>query len=403
MLIYRAYKTELKINNKERSLLVQCAGAARFVYNWGLTDRIEKREKEIKTSKYDQTVRFNAIKDKLCPWIRQYPYKLVESEFINLEAAYQNFFRRVKQGTEKPGFPKFKSKKKGVGSFTLRVGIKAKKDAVKLPRIGWFELKEKGYIPTEGIKILSATISEKAGRWFVSIQVEQEIEVTQATAEPVGVDLGIKTLAVCSSGQSFENPKALKQAQKKLRRLQRELARRKTGGNNREKTKQKIANLHYRIANIRKDTLHKTTSSITAINKQDRPSVVVIEDLNISGMVKNRNLAQAISDVGMGEFRRQIEYKTLWAGENLLIAPRFFASSKTCSDCGVINKELTLAHRYWTCICGSYHDRDKNASYNLRNLATGSSSESCAYGQSVSLDLSSSSGGSRNQAQSLEL
>jgi putative transposase len=229
------------------------------------------------------------------------------------------------------------------------------------------------------------TVSETAGRWFVSVLCEQETSISIATGEPVGVDLGIKTMAVCSDGQHFENPKALRKTQKKLRRVQRELSRRKKGGSNRDKTRQKLAKVHYRIANIRKDALHKATSAITARTKPDskRPSVVVVEDLNVAGMVKNHRLAQAIVDVGFGEFRRQAEYKTTWAGEQLMVAPRFFASSRLCSVCGLINSELTLADRFWTCVCGAFHDRDKNAANNLKNLAIGRSPKSHACGENV--------------------
>ena len=181
----------------------------------------------------------------------------------------------------------------------------------------------------------------------------------------------IKSLAVVSDGREFENPKALKKAQAKLTRLQRELSRRKNGGKNRGNTKRKIAKAHCKIANIRKDTLHKATSAITAKNKPDseRPAVVVIEDLNVNGMAKNHCLAQAVSDAGMGEFRRQLVYKTAWNGENLMVADRFFPSSRLCPACGTINDELTLADRIWACHCGARHDRDLNAAINLRNLA----------------------------------
>jgi len=205
----------------------------------------------------------------------------------------------------------------------------------------------------------------------VSVQCKQEIEVTQATGEPIGVDLGIKELAVTSDGRRFENPKPLKKAQTKLKRLQRELSRRKKGGKNREKTRKKIAKAYQRIANIRRDTLHKATSAIVAKTKPDseRPSGVVLEDLNVSGMLANHCLAQAISDVGFAEFRRQLEYKTVWYGSELIVADRFFPSSRLCRHCGCINSELKLSDRVWTCDCGAVHDRDLNAAINLKNLA----------------------------------
>jgi putative transposase len=211
-----------------------------------------------------------------------------------------------------------------------------------------------------GAKILSATVSEHAGRWFVSVQVEEEVEIEKAQGSPVGVDLGIKTMAVCSDSRFFENPKALRNTLRKLRRAQRALSRRQKGSKNREKSRRKVARLHYRIANIRKNAIHKATSSICCLRcthpddsetqiridehkandivaktkpVEQKPSVVVIEDLSVENMLKNHKLARAISDVGFFEFRRQLTYKTAWNGETLLVADRFFPSSKLCSAC----------------------------------------------------------------------
>lgn len=269
------------------------------------------------------------------------------------------------------GFPKFKSRKNGIGSFRLTGAIHITETHIKLPRIGWLRLKEHGYIPTDGIHILSVTVSESAGRLFVSAQCKTEIEPAQAIGEPIGIDLGIKELAVTSDGQRFENPKPLKKAQARLQRLQRELSRRKKGGKNREKTRKKVAKVHQRIANIRRDTLHKVTSTIVAKTKLDseRPSVIVLEDLNVSGMLANHCLAQAISDIGFAEFKRQIEYKVIWYGSELMVADRFFPSSRLCRFCGCINSELKLSDREWTCDCGAVHDRDLSAAINLKNLA----------------------------------
>jgi putative transposase len=178
-------------------------------------------------------------------------------------------------------------------------------------------------------------------------------------------------MAVCSDGRRFENPKALRKALRKLKRLQRELARRKKGSRNWEKTRRKIAKLHQRVANIRKDALHKATSAIVAKTKpgDERPSVVAIEDFFVSGMLKNPYLALSLLDVGFAEFRRQLEYKTEWCGEELFVADRFFPSSKLCRYCGCINEDLTLRDRIWVCDCGAVLDRDLNAAINLRNLA----------------------------------
>src|SRR5581483_1753808 len=315
MEILRAYRAELDPNNTQRTTLLKHAGAARFAWNWGLARRKQEYEETGKSSNaIEQHRQLNALKKTDFPLLYEVSKAAPQEALRDLDRAYQNFFRRVKNGGEAPGFPKFKSRKNGIGSFRLTGAIHVTETHIKLPRIGWLRLKERGYIPTDGIHILSVTVSEAAGGWFVSVQCKQEIETTQAIGEPVGVDLGIKDLAVISDGTRFENPKPLKKAQGKLRRLQRELSRRKKGGKNREKTRKKIAKAYQRIANIRRDTLHKATSAIVAKTKPDseRPSVVVLEDLNVSGMLANHCLAQAISDVGFAEFRRQLEYKTVW-------------------------------------------------------------------------------------------
>ena len=219
-----------------------------------------------------------------------------------------------------------------------------------------------------------STGSEHAGRWFVSIQTEQEIaDSPKKERAVVGVDLGIKSLAVCSDGKAFENPKALRSRIAQLKRLQQHVNRKEKGSQNRKKTARKVAKLHFHISNIRKNYLHQITSYLTKTKSE-----VVIEDLNVSGMLKNHCLAQAIQDLGLYEFRRQLDYKGIWNGCKITVADRYFPSSKLCSICGCVNKDLTLADREWNCPhCGVHHDRDKNASTNLENygIVAASSSE----------------------------
>ena len=372
MEIFKGYKVELDPNNAQRTVFLRCAGVARFAWNWGLSRRIEEYEETGKSSSgFTQSNQLNAIKRNLFPWMYEVPACIPQQALGNLNAAYKNFFLRVKNGDKKVGFPKFKSKKRGVGSFRLYGSICVESSRIKLPRTGWVRLKERDYVPSDDDNVVSVTVSEKAGHWFASVLVREDIDIEQATGEAVGVDLGIKTMAVVSDGREFENPKTLRNAQRKLARLQRELARRKKGGKNYEKTKRKLARLHYRIANIRKDAIHKATSAICAIAKpaDERPSVIAIENLNVSGMVKNHCLARAVSDVGMSEFRRCVEYKARWNGEEVFVADRFYPSSKTCSVCGCVNSKLTLSDREWTCDCGAVHDRDLNAACNLKSLA----------------------------------
>jgi putative transposase len=183
------------------------------------------------------------------------------------------------------------------------------------------------------------------------------------TGKSIGVDLGVKSMAVVSDGRVFENPQALKKLSPSLVQLQRRVSRKQKGSRNREKARKRVAKLHYRIANIRKDAINKATSAI--VKAKTKPSTIVLENLNVVGMLKNHKLARAVSDASMSEFRRQIEYKAKWNGVEVVIAPRFFPSSKKCSACGRINAALTLFDRQWVCECGVVHDRDLNAAINL--------------------------------------
>ncbi len=350
---------------------------------------------------------------------------IVQNALRDLDQAYEHFFRRVRErkaGKKRQhlGFPKFKSKSQGRGSFRLDKPIRVFDDRMQLPKLGTIRLKEHSYIPTSGVKVLSATVSERAGRWYVSVLVEEQVPlVVNASGQPIGVDLGISSLAVCSDGRPpIANPKALRTNLKRLKRYQRHLSRCKKGSKNREKARAQVASLHARIANIREDALHQATSSLvhatlspserislkthlasllprpktkaeqkkakkqvkklihqtTQINAPLRPQVIVLEDLNVEGMKRNRKLARAISDVGMGEFRKQIEYKSLWNGEMLLFADQFFPSSKTCHCCNWKWEEMELSDRIFICQnpkCRLYQipqDRDVNASENLVEL-----------------------------------
>ena len=370
----KAYKTELDPNDKQRTQLIRYCGVARFVYNWALSDRKSRYEQGLSTSMYEQKKRFNALKDEQFPWVREVAYRVEESAFANCDAAYKNFFRRVKFGVERAGFPKFKSKKYGLGSFLLRDSIYAQSSVIQLPRLGVIRFKEDSYLPTSGVKILSAVISERARHWFVSLQVEEPDKLSlQPGSGIVGVDVGIKILATCSNGMVFENPKSLSRYEKQLTHIQRELSRRQKGSKNRIKTKQKLAKLHYRIANVRRYSLHQVSSYLTA---KAKPEVIVLEDLNVTGMLQNKRLSKAIADASFAELRRQLEYKCAWSGIGLVVADRFYPSSKTCSSCGVKKPMLKLSERTFVCeSCGAVIDRDFNASLNLRDYGVSHISE----------------------------
>ena len=367
----RGYKTELDPNNAQRTLLLKHAGTARFAYNWGLARKQAAYTAGEKVpSAIDLHRELNALKNTEFPWMYEVSKCAPQEALRDLDRAYANFFRKAKakkvgQYKGKLGFPKFKKKSKAIGSFRLTGSIKVAEKTVQLPRLGIIRLKEDGYFPASA-KILSATVSEHAGRWYVSILVEEDdAEPLTTTGDPIGVDLGIKILATCSDGTTFENPRALKQAQKKLRRLERQKSRRKKGGKNRIKTCRTLAKQHARIVHIRQDSAHKLTSHLCKNH-----AVIAIEDLCVSGMLKNHTLAQAIADSNFGEIRRQLAYKAEQHSVQLVMVNRYYPSSKTCSSCGWIDQDLTLADRVFVCPeCGLCLDRDLNAALNLRNQA----------------------------------
>src|SRR6266571_2622489 len=374
MMVKRGYKAELDLNNEQITLAKKHCGAARWAFNYGLRRKQEAYKAGLPMPYATDLHReINALKKTAIPWMYEVSKCAPQETLRDLDDAFKHFFRKValkKQGKHKGkcGYPKFKSKKKGLGSARFTGAIHVYPDAIQLPRLGLLRLKEHDYLPMN-VKIGSATISEKAGRWYVSICVhEEQAEPTQATGEVIGVDLGIKTLATCSDGCTFDNPKALRKKLNKLKRTSRRHSRKQKGSQNRQKAKARLARMHARIANVRKDALHKATSAIVAKTKPDeqRPRVIVLEDLHVSGMLKNRRLSRAIADVGMYEFRRQIEYKARWASVQVKFVSRWYPSSKTCSACGWIHEDLTITDRMFICQqCGTVLDRDENAALNL--------------------------------------
>jgi putative transposase len=383
MLVQRAYKTELDLSDRQVTACRQHAGAARWAYNWGLQ---LKQDRYIATKKSSTAIdlhrELNALKKTDVPWMYQVSKCAPQEALWNLDAAFQQFFRRCalkKQGKWKGklGYPQFKTKKKGLGSFRLTGRIVVSEKAIVLPRLGRIRLKEREYLPTGGEgQILSATVSEDAGHWYVSVQVEEEQTVPENTGPVVGFDLGVRSLATLSDGTVIPNPRHLKRRLKKLKRLQRVVSRRQKGGKNRKKAVHKLARLHRQIKNQRHNTLHQVTTRLAKTK-----SVLVIEDLQVAGMLKNHRLAQAIGDVGFAEFKRQLLYKASWYGARVIVADRWEPSSKRCSGCGWLDEDLTLSDRTFHCEqCGLVLDRDLNAAINLAKLADSSPDNANACG-----------------------
>ncbi len=273
MRIKRAYKTELDLTAAQHASCVRHAGAARWAYNWGLAERIAAYERGEKApNAIVLHRRLNQLKQTQVPWMYEVSKCAPQEALRNLDAAYAHFFRRValkKQGLFKgdDGFPRPKPKKRGLGSFRMTGTIRIGERHIQLPRLGTLRLKELGYLPVEGtpdVKIFSATVSERAGRWFVTVPVEQTIPDPESSDKPVaGVDLGLLALATVSDGTVIDNPRPLRRALRQVKRLQRRLSRRQKGGASRKKARERPARAHARVANLRRETLHQATAKLT--------------------------------------------------------------------------------------------------------------------------------------------
>ena len=372
-----AHRIALDPNNKQATYLTKAAGVARFAYNWALAswnEQYKAWQKDSTLPKPSESAlrrELNAIKREKFPWMLEVTKCAPQQAIKNLGVAFGNFFNnRAKR-------PKFH--KKGVhDSFYIsndQFEVKGRK--IRVPNLGWVRMREE--LRFSG-KIMSANISRTADKWFVSITVDT-LEATLHRTENqgvVGVDLGVKNLATLSSGKKIEGSKILKKLLDRLSRLSKSLSRKKLKSANRKKAKEKLSRLYARIANTRKDSLHKLTTSLVK-----EYEVLGIENLNVKGMMGNKHLSRALSDSSFGEFRRQLEYKRVSTGTKVIVADRWFASSKTCSSCGHKLEKLSLKTRAWQCpSCGEHHDRDINAAINLRNLAASSAVTACGEASS---------------------
>ncbi len=369
-----SHKIALNPNNKQATYFSRAAGVARFAYNWALSEWNKQYEAhkldptQTKPSQFLLRRQLNAIKSKAFPWMLDVTKNAPQMAIIQLGLAFKNFFQK------RADYPTFRKKGRDDRFSLTNDQFAVNGSRIRIPKLGWVRMRET--LRFTG-KIQSATISRRADRWFASISVETEDNSHLSKAEnqgAVGVDLGISALATLSTGEpAIPGPRPLKHLLKRLKRLSRRLSRKEKGSNNRKKAKMALAKLHARINNIRQNALHHLSTDLTR-----RFHTIGIENLNVKGMMKNHCLSRSIADMGFFEFRRQLEYKAEWRGVLVVVADRFYPSSKLCSYCGYKNEKLRLSDREWTCDdCHTTLDRDVNAAINLKNYAVSSTVKAC--------------------------
>lgn len=359
----KAYKYRLNPTESQRVFFEKSFGCTRFIYNWALDKRIKAyQEDKTRISWVDLCKQMTQLKkEEDTIWLQEVSNQSLQSSIRHLDSAFTRFFR------EKKGFPKFKSKRASRQSFQFvqQVEIDLANHRIKFPKAGWVKLFKNR---TFDGKIGTVTVSKNAmGKYFVSILVDDGKELPERAPAKydttVGIDVGIKNFAVCSNGDTFTNPKFLEKAERRLKVLQRRFSKKQKGSNRRERARRSLARQYERVRNQRNNFIHQVTARIVRENQ-----TVVIEDLNVEGMLQNHCLAKHISSASWSEFFRQLQYKCEWQGKNLIRIGRFEPSSKMCL-CGYVNKDLKLKDREWTCPeCGRHNDRDLLAAINIKRF-----------------------------------
>lgn len=341
---------------KQEQYFARACGIARFTYNWALAEWKRRYEAGEKPNGMALRKHFNSIRREQFPWTYEVHRDCTAQPFANLQKAFTGLFKK------KARYPKFKKKGQHDVFYMANDKFSLEDDRVRIPVLGWVRTREA--LRFAG-KIMGAVVKRVADAWFVVIQVDvAHSERARTSDNTVGVDLGVKTTATLSTGEQVQGPRALRKAQERLKRKSRQFSQKQKGSKNSKKAQMVLARLHRRVAWIRNDFLHKITSRLCRENQ-----TVVIEDLNVRGMVKNHSLARAISDEGWGDFRWQLEYKAPLYGTNIIVADRWFPSSKRCSRCGHVVKKLGLNVRTFCCpCCGLVIDRDHNAALNLKQI-----------------------------------
>ena len=362
----RAYKYRIYPTDEQKVLFAKTFGCCRFVYNWALNMKITayKERKETLGNVYLTNLMKKELKAEH-EWLTEVNSQSLQSALRNLDTAYTNFFRNTKA----VGSPRYKSRKDRQSFLCPQhCRVDFSKNTITIPKAkdipAVLHRKFRGIVKTVTISMTSS------GRYFASVLVDTDIQEKPKSAvkndTTIGIDLGIKTLAVCSDGRTFDNPKNLRKSLNRLALLQKRLSRRQKGSSNRNKARIKVARLQERISNQRKDTLHKITYTLT---HDSQVRTICMEDLHVKGMIRNHHLAQSVADASFGMFLTMLEYKCKWYGVNFVKIDRFAPSSKTCGKCGYVYKGLKLSDRSWTCPnCGMVHDRDYNAACNIKEF-----------------------------------
>ena len=374
---YRGYRFRFYPNAEQEVLLRKTLGCSRFVFNHFLALRIGEWTTKQQSLTYGSTCSLlTQLKkeDDTC-WLKEVSSVALQQSLQHLDKAYRNFFRGLKKG-QKVGFPRFKKKSSRTSIVLTKSGFTFKEGNLKIAKCKTpLRVKWSRELPSDNVSSITISLTP-SGKWFVSLLVADPNDYTLPLCEKVmGVDLGIETFATLSTGEKVRMPK-LKPEYEKLKKLQRKMARKQKGSSNRNKARIKVARQHERINNIREDFQHKLSTRLINENQ-----VIVVEDLNVKGMVRNRKLARAISQQGWSAFVTMLKYKAAMYGRQLMQVDRYFPSSKTCSSCGSIQQSMPLSVREWVCSdCGTAHDRDINAALNLMAVGTTVS----AFGENVS-------------------
>ncbi len=355
------YRYRLNPTAEQERKLNQFAGARRFIWNWALGRKRDSFQQTGKTLSYnDLSAELTRLKQQLATsWLREIHAQSLQQALRDLDSAYQHFFRRARNGDKTKGFPKFKSKKTDTPRFRMPQDVRLDGSFVSVPKIGMIRVIV--HRPTHGVTKSATFKREACGHWYICLVTEQQIapKVDRPIQTHVGIDVGLKSLATLSSGETIDNPRWYRTQARKLRRAQKALSRKLKGSRNRGKARLTVARLHQKIRNQRNDVLHKLSADLVR-----HFDLISIEDLNVSGLAKSK-LSKSVLDAGWSMFRSMLTYKADRQDKHIIAIGRFFPSSKTCGACGSVNADLTLSDRDWTCRCGVHHNRDMNAARNI--------------------------------------